>query len=201
MMLLNLAIFGGAMVLLWAGYRVLHHPRGTAPPVPTPSDLTSGDAPGPLASGAYRLTLGPARWVKQSSLPTGIHLTFRARPIVLVDYVVVHVTVANGGSRRLPFSFEGAGQDVRLLLASTDPESAFTEPLTPHEAALVSGDAALASGPLAPGESRSGVVAYALEPFHKGLELLLVPDYPPGVTPESGRQTPAIEMRFTPGRG
>jgi len=197
---LNVLILGGAMVLLWVGYRVLHHPQVTAPPVAVPSDLVAGQAPGPLTSGDLTVTLHGARWIAQDSLPPDLHLTFRARPGPTVDYLVLDVTVRNGGSSPAGLSYLGAGQDVRMLLISNDPVSFYAAPLTPHEAELITHGTALASAALAPGAARRGVLVYAVERFRKAWALLLVPHLPAGVAAEQGLQQPAIEMRFTPGR-
>ena len=198
--LLNLLVFGGAMLLLWGGSKLLHHPRGAAANVPMPAGMVVGRAPGPLDSGDYRLWLQGARWVRQDSLPGNVRLSFRARPNMLVDYLVVHVTVGDRGGATLPLSYQGAEQDVRFVLGSNDPDSRYVEPVPPADAATISGDAPLASGALAPGERRSGVLVYAIEPFRKGFALLLIPRYAAGGSPDAGPIEPALEMRFAPGR-
>ncbi|MEJ2358939.1 MAG: hypothetical protein P8Y13_12810 [Deinococcales bacterium] len=194
---MNVLIFGGAMLLFWSGSKLLHHPRTVGATVPKPADMTVGQAPAALDSGDYRLQIDGARWVKQDALPSGVRLTYRARPNVLVDYVVVRVTVADRGASKLPLSYEGAVQDVRFLLASRDPESFYTEPVPPSDARLISGAAPLKSGALAAGEQRGGVLVYAVEPFRKAFSLLLIPVY--GDTPpEQGPQHPAVELHFAP---
>lgn len=195
---MNAAIFATALVAVWLGYRLLHNPRDAGPGVPTPSVMSVGDAPGPLLSGDYRLELDGARWIAQDSLPKDLPLSFRARPSALVDYLVLRVTVSNEGAAAVPFSFLDSGQNVRLLVVSYDPHTVYVDALDPREAALISGETPLASGALAAGSSRSGVVVYALERYRKGLRLLLVPSYPTGEAPADGPQHPAIEMRFTP---
>ncbi|MEJ2667767.1 MAG: hypothetical protein P8Z81_11825 [Deinococcales bacterium] len=195
---LNLLILGGAMVLLWVGYRVLHHPRVAVPPVAMPAGVVTGRAPGPLVSGDYGLTLHGARWIAQSSLPPGLHLTFRARPGPLVDYLVLDVSVRNQGTRPLPLSYLGAGQDVRLLLVSLDPVSYYREPLSPPEAELITHETPLASGTLAPRAERRGVLVYAVERFRKRFELVATPETGAGAAAGPALQQPAIEMHFTP---
>lgn len=195
---LNLLILGGGMVLLWAGYRVLHHPQVTAPPVAVPSDLQVGAAPGPLTSGGYKLTLDGVHWIAQSSLPSGLHLSFRARPGPTVDYLVLAVTVRNLGDRPAALTYVGSEQDVRLLLTSTDPVSFYAEPVPPEEAALITHDPVFASGTLAAGAERRGALVYAVERFRKRLALLMVPQAPGNVPAGQAPQQPAIEMRFTP---
>ncbi len=197
--LLNVVVFGGAMVLLWGGSKLLHHPRGAAANVPMPAVMVVGRAPGPLDSGDYRLRLEGARWVRQDSLPKDLRLSFRARPNVLVDYLVVRVTAVDRGAGALPLGYYGAEQDVRFVLGSNDPDSSYAEPVPPSDAATISGEAPLSSGALAPGERRSGVLVYALEPFRKGLALLLIPAYAAGVSPDRGPTQPALELRFAPG--
>jgi len=196
--LLNVLVFGGAMLLLWGGSKLLHHPRDAGATVPMPAVMTVGEAPTVLASGDYRLGLERARWVRQDSLPKDLRLSFRARPNVLVDYLVVRVTVVDRGAGPLPLGYYGAEQDVRFVLSSSDPTSAYAEPVPPADAAAISGERPLASGALAPGERRSGVLVYALEPFRKGLALLLIPDYAAGAPPDRGPTQPAIELRFAP---
>lgn len=193
----NLLILGGGMTLLWLGYRVLHHPQVTAPPVAVPAGLSVGTAPAAVASGDYRVALDGARWVSQDSLPADLHLTFRARPGPTVDYLVLEVTVQNTGQRPLPFRYEGEGADVRVLLASTDPVSFATAPLSPEEARLIAGGAPLAAGPVPPGAALRGELVFAVERFRKRWSLLVLPESanaPPGAAP----QTPAIELRFRP---
>lgn len=194
---MNLLILGGAMVLLWLGYRLLHHPRVSSPPVAVPADLVAGDAPGPLGSGPYRLTLHGARWIAQDSLPPDLRLSFRARPGPTVDYLVLDVSVRDAGERPAPLTYDGAAQDVRLLLSSTDPVSFYTEPLSPQEARIVAREEALANGTLAPGAARRGVLVYAVERFRRRWSLWFLPP-PPDVAPEEGPQQPAIAMRFAP---
>lgn len=189
-----LLIFGVAFLVPYLGYRLLHHPRGTAPTVAMPAVVTTGTAPGTFASGDYRLTVSGVRALKQSDLPPGLNLTYRARPTALVDYLLVSVTVADVGASALPLTFAGSGQDVRLLLASTDPESFNTNPVDAEEATVIAGQQALGAGTLAPGERRSGVLVYAIEPYRKGLELVLVPVYGVGVTPAQGPRWPAFEI-------
>ncbi len=198
--LLNLAIFGGAILLLWGGSKLLHHPRGPGATVPMPADMVVGRAPAALDSGDYRLRLESARWVRQSSLPAGLRLSYRTRPNVLVDYLVVRVSVEDRGAGALPLTYRGAEQDVRFVLGSNDPTTSYTEPVPPADAATISGDAPLASGALAAGERRSGVLVYAVEPFRKGLELLLIPQYAPGASADTGPAQPALAVRFAPGR-
>ncbi len=191
-----LLIFGVAFLLPYVGYRVLHHPRGTEPAVAMPPGVVVGTAPGSFVSGDYRLTVSGVRWVRQSSLPPGLKLSFRARPSAVVDYLVVSLTIADSADTGLPLTFEGSGQDVRLLLASTDPARYHVDPIGVDEAAAIAGEPGLADGPLLPGEQRSGVVVYAIEPYRKALELLLVPVYGVGVTPEQGPQHPAFEIHL-----
>jgi len=184
-------------VLIWGGSKLLHHPRTVGATVPKPADMTVGQAPAALDSGGYRLRIDGARWVKQDSLPSGLRLTYRSRPNVLVNYVVVRVSVANRGASTLPLSFEGTVQNVRFLLASRDPGSFYTAPVPPSDAAAISGASPIGNGPLAAGEQRSGVLVFALEPFRKDLSLLLIPAYG-DVPPGQGPQHPALELRFTP---
>lgn len=188
------------MLLLWGGSKVLHQPRGAGATVPMPADMVVGQAPAALDSGDYRLRLDGARWVRQDGLAKGLRLSFRARPNVLVDYVVVRVTVEDRGSAALPLSYQDVEQDVRFVLGSNDPTSSYAEPVPPSDAATISGDAPLASRALAPGERRSGVLVYAVEPFRSGFELLLIPKYAAGVSAEGGPAAPAIAMGFAPGR-
>lgn len=195
---LNLLILGGGMLLLWVGYRVLHHPQVTAPPVAVPADLRVGTAPGPLTSGDYGLTLDGARWIAQSSLPPGLHLSFRARPGPTVDYLVLDVTVRNLGGRPIALSYVGSEQDVRLLLTSTDPVSFYAEPVPPQEAKLITRDPVFGSGPLAAGAERRGALVYAVERFRKRWALLMVPEPPDAPAAGPGPQQPALEMRLTP---
>lgn len=198
--LLNLLIFGGAMVLLWGGSKLLHRPQGPSATVPMPADMVAGQAPAALDSGAYRLRVESARWVRQSSLPEGLRLSYRTRPNVLVDYLVVRVSVEDRGQKALPLTYLGSEQDVRFVLGSNDPSTSYTEPVPPADAATISGDAPLASGALAAGERRTGVLVYAVEPFRKGFELLLIPHYRSGVSPEGGPTQPALALRFAPAR-
>lgn len=191
-----LLIFGLAFLVPYVGYRLLHHPRGTEPAVAMPPGVVVGNAPGTFTSGAYRLTVSGVRWVRQSSLPADLKLSFRARPSPLVDYLVVSLAVADTADTGLPLTFDGSGQDVQLLLASTDPARFHTDPIGVDEAATIAGEPALADGALLPGEQRSGVVVYAIEPYRKALELLLVPVYGVGVTPEQGPQHPGFEIRL-----
>ncbi len=195
---LNLLVLGGGLFLLWLGHRVLHHPQATEPPVATPAGLVGGDAPGPLTSGAYRVSLDGSRWISQASLPPGLQLSFRARPNGLVDYLVLRLTVRDLGERPLPLSYIGASQDVRLLLVSTDPVSFYTTPLTPAEARTISGDAPLANGPVPAGGERQGVVVYAIERTRKGLSLLALATAAPSGAPAA--EQPALRMSFVPGR-
>jgi len=203
--LLSFLILGGAMLLLWGGSKLLHHPRGAGATVPMPAAMVVGQAlvgrtPAALDSGAYRLRLEGARWVRQNSLPEGLRLSYRTRPNMLVDYLVVRVTVEDRGGSALPLSYRGVGQDVRFVLGSNDPTSSYTEPVPPSDAAAISGDAPLASSALTPGERRTGVLVYAVEPFRKGFELLLIPQYRPGVSPDGGPTQPALALRFAPAR-
>jgi hypothetical protein len=194
----NLLIFGGALALVWLGSIVLHRPTGTEPRVATPKGMMRGRAPGPLDAGDYRLILSGASWVPQASLPADAPLSFRARPSALVDYLVLDVRLSNLGDGTLPLDYVGARQDVRLLLASADPEAFVREPLTPDEARTVSGREPLASAPLGPQERRAGVLVYAIERYRSDLRLLAVPVYATGQTPAEGPDAPALEMRFRP---
>lgn len=195
-----LLIFGVAFLLPWLGYRVFHQPRGTDPAVAMPAHVTGGSAPGTYDSGDYRLAVSGVRWIRQSELPAGLKLTFRARPSPVVDYLVVSVAVTDKSGGGLPLTFDGSGQDVRLLLASTDPAAFHTDPISPSEAEAIAGEPPLTSGALGPGDRRSGVLVYAVEPYRKGLELVLVPVYPIGTTPADGPQQPAFEIRLPPAR-
>lgn len=194
---MNAAIFVGALLLVWLGYKLLHRPHDAGPGVPTPRAMTVGDAPGPLVSGDYRLRLDGVRWVDQDSLPAGLQLSFRARPSAVVDYLVLEVSVTNMGGAEAPLTFADAGQNVRLLVVSNDPQSVYVEPIDPREASLISGAAAFQSGPLSAGATRRGVLVYPIERFRKGLKLVFVPAYPPATAPRDGPQQPAIAMRFS----
>ncbi len=196
--LMNAGLFGGALLLVWLGSVVLHRPTGTEPRVGAPAGMVRGAAPGPLASGDYRVLLSDANWIPQSQVPADAVLSFRARPDALVDYLVLGVTVANTGPGPLALTYLGAGQDVRLLLTSSDPEPFARDPLSPAEAVQVAGRPGLANGPLAAGERRSGVLVYAVERTRRAFALWAVPAYAPGQTPDQGPQTPAVELRFRP---
>lgn len=198
--LMNGGLLVAALLVFWLGSIVLHRPTGTEPRVATPAHMARGAAPGPLASGDYRLLLTDAVWVPQASVPRDAPLTFRARPDDVVDYLVVGVTVVNTGDAPLPFAFQGNDQDVRLLAVSTDPAPFARDPLTPAEAEVIAGRPGLRSGALAPGERRSGVLAFAVEPTRRAFALWAVPLYGPGVTPQQGPGTPALAMTFRPSR-
>lgn len=197
---LNVLILGGALLLTWLGAVLLHRPTGTTPRVPMPAAMVRGTSPGPLDAGPYRLTLSGAFWVRQAQVPADAPLTYRARPGASVDYLVLEVYWSNTGTDPLPFTYLGSGQDVRLLLASADPEAFVREPLLPAEARAISGREPLASGPLAPGEHRNGVLVYAVEPFRSDFRVLAVPTYAAGQMPADGPTEPALEMRFRPTR-
>lgn len=199
-MALSYALMLAAVVLaLWGGSKLLHRPSGSAA-VMVPAHMTSGAAPGPVDSGGYRLTLDGVRWVRQDALPPSLKLEYRARPNVLVDYLVLDVTVANTSAQALALRYAGTAQDVRFELTSVDPEPFHTEPVAAAEAPLIAGTTALAGGPLAAGARRSGVLVFALEPFRKRLALLLVPHYPAGTLPDQGPPYPAIRLELKPGR-
>jgi len=194
---MNAAIFVGALLLAWLGYKLLHRPYDAGPGVPTPGKMSVGEAPGPLVSGDYRLRLDGVRWVDQDSLPKDLQLSFRARPSAVVDYLVLDVSVTDLGRAEVPLTFTDAGQNVRLLVVSSDPESVYIDPLDPREASRISGVAPFTAGPLAAGATRRGALVYPVERYRKGLRLLFVPAYAPAASPRDGPQEPAIEMHFS----
>ncbi len=195
---MNVLIVVGALALLYGGSKLLHRPTGTEPRVAMPARMTRGPSPGPLDAGAYRLTLSDARWIPQADVPADAPLSFRARPSALVDYLVLDVRMSDIGSAPAALSYTGAGQDVRLLLASADPEAFVREPLSPAEARAITGQEPLPSGTMAAGEHRAGVLVYAVERYRADFRLLAVPQYAPGTVPQAGPAEPALEMRFRP---
>lgn len=188
-------IFGLAMLALWGGSRLLHHPRGRAA-VPSPATMVSGQAPTTLVSGDYRLSVEAARWIRQDALPKDLRLSYRSRPSPLVDYLVLAVAVADLGAGPLPLRYADSGQNVRFVVTSNDPDTFFVEPVPASDAAAIAGTPALPNGSLAAGATRTGVLVFAIEPYRKNLELLLVPSYPTGSGPAQGPAYPGIRVRL-----
>lgn len=144
-----------------------------------------------LTSAGLELTLLAAE--RLDALPyQDLPLSSRARAGALEDYVVLELRASNAGDTALALEYDGAERTFRFLLGSRRPQPQVALVALPQDAELIAGRAALPSKTLAPGESVTGVLLFALPHTQRDLSLLALPQ-----VPRAAGALPAFEIALT----
>ena len=105
-----------------------------------------------------------------------LNVTARSRPDKATDYVVLFINVTNTSSEPKSLHYDSLESNVEFLLGARRPTPDVMLASFPRDAEAITGEPALPSRALEPGETVSGTLVFPTNQAAKELSLLVVPN-------------------------
>ena len=144
-----------------------------------PVDLPGGRAVGvmgeALASEGLELRVNNLKRVPSEQFDN-LNVTSRSRPDKATDYVVLFLEITNTSSEPTPLSYDSLESNMEFLLGARRPTPDVMLAAFPRDAETITGEAALPSRALEPGETVQGTLVFPTNQAAKELSLLVVPN-------------------------